>query len=157
MCSLFAFLHMHNEVAHRPSLLIKQVLDSGCGLTEHWICLFACGGVSDFEVEIRQISVNWQRPVQTDTPPHTSRAAAHFLRTKVRSLVLTTLGLFKFCHWFWFWLVCALQVRAWTAVNAEKFNSSLRTPNVLSLDLKTFATEWFIWLSLSVLNSVCPN
>lgn len=50
-------------------LLIKQVFDSGFGLKEDWICLFACGEVSDFEVEIRQISVNWQRPVQTDTPP----------------------------------------------------------------------------------------
>lgn len=50
-------------------LLIKQVFDSGFGLKEDWICLFACGEASDFEVEIRRISVNWQRPVQTDTPP----------------------------------------------------------------------------------------
>lgn len=53
----------------KSPLLIKQVFDNSFGLKEDWICLFACGEVSDFEVEIRQISVNWQRPVQTDTPP----------------------------------------------------------------------------------------
>lgn len=57
-------------------LLIKQVFDSGFGLKEDWICLFACGEVTDFEVEIRQISVNWQRPVQTDTPPAYKRGTS---------------------------------------------------------------------------------
>lgn len=85
-------------------LQIKQVFDSGFGLKEGWICLFACGEESDFEVQIRQISVNWQRPVQTDTPPaykqgigalpqRTSLAECNIRQTRAGQL----LPLFRHC------------------------------------------------------------
>lgn len=71
----------------KSPLLIKQVFDNSFGLKEDWICLFACGEVSDFEVEIRQISVNWQRPVQTDTPPACKQGSGKLpLRTRVWQL-----------------------------------------------------------------------
>ncbi len=86
-------------------LLIKQVFDSGFGLKEDWICLFACGEVSDFEVEIRQISVNWQRPVQTDTPPaYKQSSGALPLRTSQTEqspclpFLKQTLGFFGLVH-----------------------------------------------------------